>query len=246
MDHLFQSRSSPTVITPLTASSNIRAPNKENALRHLLRPRTKRRLTRKDFRITHSSMTLIVRDLALKCVLCCCGLAARLLIVFLDSLNRSTSSITAKLASTLQDSHQIRISRFAAATAQSQSYIDNARELTGNLGATPILSEESDKQVQEFNNFVDQKKIRIRALWDEWESITKEIIGIRSQVIAINPLRNTDQKGDHGDDEDGDEDDGDFIEEVFKKIHGVGRKWTGRMEESERVRPFTLPEKTHN
>ncbi|CCX30431.1 Protein of unknown function [Pyronema omphalodes CBS 100304] len=129
---------------------------------------------------------------------------------FNNSLNRSTSSITAKLASTLQDSHQIRISRFAAATAQSQSYIDNARELTGNLGATPILSEESDKQVQEFNNFVDQKKIRIRALWDEWESITKEIIGIRSQVIAINPLRNTDQKGDHGDDEDGDEDDGEI------------------------------------
>jgi hypothetical protein len=244
MGRLFQGRSSPTVITPLTASSNIRTLNKENALRHLLRPRIKRRLTRKDFRITHSSTTSMVRDLALKCVLCCCGGATRLLIVFLDSLDRSTTSIAAKLTSTLQDSHQIRISRFAAATAQSQSYIDHAREIAGNLGATPILSEESDKQMQVFNDFVDQKKSNISALWNAWKSITKEIIDIRNQVIAINPLRNTDQKG--GDDEDGDEDDKEFIEEAFTKIRGVGRKWTGRMEESERVRPFTLPERTPN
>ncbi|KAI5818361.1 hypothetical protein BZA77DRAFT_342776 [Pyronema omphalodes] len=150
---------------------------------------------------------------------------------FNDSLDRSTSFITAKLTSALQDSHQIRISRFAAATAQSQSYINNAREIAGNLGATPVLSEDSEKQMQVFNDFVNQKKSNIDALWNAYKSITKEILDIRDQVITINPLMNMHQKG--GNDE-GDEDDIDFIEEAFTKIRGVGRKWTGRMEESER------------
>jgi hypothetical protein len=96
--------------------------------------------------------------------------------------------------------------------------------------------------MQDLSLFVIEKNINIDKIWEEWKGITKEIIELQKEAKLIHVLGNPKEKdpldADGDEDDDKDEDDESFMEEVFEKIREVGRKWVGRMEESERVSPF--------
>ncbi|KAF8250661.1 hypothetical protein K440DRAFT_659292 [Wilcoxina mikolae CBS 423.85] len=157
---------------------------------------------------------------------------------FTESLHKSTSSIATKLASSLRDIHQIRISRLAAATAQSQTFLNTAREKAAKLEATHVLSTDLDEKMQDFNLFAAEKNANIDKIWEEWKSITKEIIELQKEAKSIHAFGSLYEKdpldADQNDDEEEGEDSKGFMQEIFEKVRGVGRKWVGRMEESER------------
>jgi hypothetical protein len=154
----------------------------------------------------------------------------------LGTLENSTSSITTQLVSELTTAHQIRLSRIAAATSMSQELLNAAEQITEKLQSTLILSPKFEDNLAGLHAFAAEKQTRINELFKEHQQLTEEMKQLQKEAMEINPMNYL--KKNHLDTEADDDDDvngAEFMEEVIASVRGVGRKWVGRMEESERV-----------
>ncbi|KAA8912499.1 hypothetical protein FN846DRAFT_887252 [Sphaerosporella brunnea] len=152
---------------------------------------------------------------------------------FRGSLEKSTSSITAQLVSDLSNAHQIRLSRIAAATSKSQEYLDAATQIIEKFESAMILSPALEENIANLQAFFAKKQASLDELFKEHQSITEELKQLRQEATEINSVKYSKKHYLEVDDED-DANGTEFMEEAIANIRGVGRKWVGRLEESER------------
>jgi cysteinyl-tRNA synthetase len=139
----------------------------------------------------------------------------------------------------LTNAHQIRLSRIAAATSTSQELLNAAGQITEKLQSALILSPKFEDNLTGLHAFVAEKQTRINELFKEHQQLTEEMKQLQKEVMDINPMNYVKKHHmDVGDDDDVNDDE--FMEDVVASVRGVGRKWVGRMEESERVRNSPL------
>lgn len=149
-----------------------------------------------------------------------------------DSLSQTTSHISTKLSQDLSDKLQIALSRIKATTARSRIYLTSALELKNiQFTSSSLLSVGFKEEAQRFQGLVEDKEKLLDGLWVGWVDCVRdiEILGRDEGVLK--------QKGDSlSADEALDETlDNEGFDRLVEEIKIVGRVWSKKMEDSEKV-----------
>lgn len=155
-----------------------------------------------------------------------------------ESLDNSTVSITASIVKSISDIYKIRLSRIAAATALSQTYIDSANSSAEKFARLSILSGGFERELAATRAFVAAKQNNIDGLCRDYREITDEIVQLQHEALTISPMEDLARGGplvakEFEEEEDAGEA---YLKDAAERCRGVERRWGGRMEASERVR----------
>lgn len=159
-----------------------------------------------------------------------------------ESLDNSTGSITASLVESISNIHMIGLSRIAAATSLSQTYIDSANSSAEKFSRLSILSDSFRRELAANRAFVAARQNDIDRLRRDYTDITGEILQLQREALAISPTKGLTHEDPLAYEEFGDgvATDEAFLEAADGRCREVERKWIERMQQSERVRSMPL------
>ncbi|KAL0639157.1 hypothetical protein Q9L58_001843 [Maublancomyces gigas] len=152
-----------------------------------------------------------------------------------DSLSQTTCHISTKLPRNLSDKLQIALSRIAATTARSRTYLTAALELKSRQSTSSLLLSAGFKEeIAQFQKLMGEKEKFLDELWVGWVECVKdiEILGRDEGILKRknDSISAGDQQTPGGalDDEE--------FNQLIEEIKTVGRAWVKKMEDSEKVR----------